>query len=94
MDTEKVKENVQKPYIWNRFFYMVILLIAFNLAKLILYSTMILQFASRLISTKKLDKLDPLAIELSHYLKNVMLYLTFNSEQKPFPFADWQESNK
>ena len=35
------------------------------------------------------DRLLRFGGELSDFLYQIFLYLTFNSEEKPFPFADW-----
>ena len=94
MDPEIVKENIQKPYIWTRFIHMIVLFVAFNITELVLYSIIILQFLSTLLTTKRFTNLDKLSSDLSHYAKNIMLYLSFNHDNRPFPFAEWTESIK
>ncbi|SMF20138.1 DUF4389 domain-containing protein [Pseudobacteriovorax antillogorgiicola] len=92
MDTEDIKENIQKPYVWTRLVHMVILFVAFRITELILYAIIILQFFMTMITGKRLENLDKLSSDLSHYMKNIMLYLSFNHDERPFPFSEWDQT--
>ena len=94
MDAENIKNNVQKSDTWVRGIHMVILFIALRITEIILYAIIIFQFGTTLFTGKKHVPLEKLSISLTHYIKNILLYLSFNSEQRPFPFAEWEESIK
>ena len=94
MDKEELKSNVSKPDIWVRGIHMLILFIALRISELILYGLIIFQYGMELITGGRNENLDKVAKNLSHYIKNIFLYLSFNEEQRPFPFAEWEDSIK
>lgn len=94
MDNDQIKNNVQKPDTWIRGLHMLILFIALRIAEIILYAMIIFQFGMTLFTGKRNQDLEKLSAKLSHYIKNVFLYLSFNTDARPFPFDEWDESIK
>ncbi len=94
MDTENIKNNVQKSGTWIRGLHMLLLFIALRITEIILYAMIIFQFGMTLFTGKKHEPLEKFSINLTHYIKNIFLYLSFNSDQRPFPFAEWDDSIK
>ncbi len=95
MNPEVIRENIRNPETWRRFFPMIVLFLIFHmLVQPILIGIMLLQFFSQLLFQKRLENLYAFSIDISNYSRNLWLYLTYNSEQKLFPFADWASSNR
>lgn len=88
-----VKENIKDSSIWLRGLFMLLFAVFFSIGRIILLVVVVVQFLFRLISGKLNQHLLDFGSSLSHYLHDVMLYLTFNTEQRPFPFSDWPESS-
>ena len=74
---------------WLRALYMVLFAFIYSFAEFVLAAVVILQFGFVLISGKKNAQLLAFGQNLSTFLYQVFLYLTYNSEEKPFPFATW-----
>ena len=93
MDKEELKSNVSKPDIWVRGIHMLILFIALRISELILYGLIIFQYGMELI-TGAGTKIWTRSLRIYLCIKNIFLYLSFNEEQRPFPFAEWEDSIK
>lgn len=67
------------------------LLFAFLLgvAKFVVFTVVILQFLIVLLTEAPNAQLLQLGESLSAYIYQIMLFLTFNSEKRPYPFSDW-----
>ena len=86
---EEVKENLKSRGTWLRLAYMVLFALLFYIAEIVLIVVALLQFAWKLLSGDTNARLTTLGEELGRYLYQIVRFLTFNSEEMPFPFADW-----
>jgi hypothetical protein len=86
-----IQENITRSSIWLRLVYMVILGIAFHVAEFVIWVVVVFQFLTSLFTGKPNDRLTRLGRNLAHYIKQVMVFLTFAGEEKPFPFAPWPD---
>jgi hypothetical protein len=86
-----IQENITRSGIWLRLVYMVVLGIAFHVAEFVIWVVVVFQFLTSLFTGKPNDRLTRLGRNLAHYIKQVMVFLTFAGEEKPFPFAPWPE---
>jgi hypothetical protein len=84
-----VKSHLKNRETWLRALYMALFAFIYSFAEFVLAGTVILQFGFVLISGKKNTQLLAFGQNLSTFLYQVFLYLTYNTEDKPFPFAAW-----
>lgn len=84
-----IKENLKETSTWLRALYMFLFLIINWVAKVIIGAVIFFQFLSVLITRSKNEKLLSLGQSLSTYIYQIMTYLTFNSEVRPYPIGDW-----
>jgi hypothetical protein len=89
-----LKDNVTSPAIWLRAVYMVVMAIAWTLAELVLAAVVLLQFLLRLFTGGPNANLLAFGRQLAAYAYNIFLFLTFNTEERPFPFCDWDASSR
>jgi hypothetical protein len=87
MNEEDLKKNVKDKDTWLRFVYLVLFGIAFYLSASILLVVSLVQFLAKLFSGSSFAGLAELGDGLASYLAQVTRYLTFASDDKPFPFA-------
>ncbi|MFT6221883.1 MAG: hypothetical protein ACJA0C_001291 [Candidatus Endobugula sp.] len=76
---------------WLRFVFMVLFAIVACVASYVVAVLIIIQFLFALITGKRESRLRMFGGGLSTYLFQILQYLTYNSEEKPFPFKDWPE---
>ncbi len=86
---EEVKDNLKSRGTWLRLAYMILFAVLFYLAEIVLVVVAVLQFLWKLFSAKTNPRLTSFGEELGRYLYQIVRFLTFNSEQMPFPLADW-----
>lgn len=79
---------------WLRFVFMVLFAIILGVASYVIAALVLLQFVWALVTGEGNDKLREFGSSLSQYIYQMLRFLTYNSEDKPFPFADWPESEK
>jgi hypothetical protein len=84
-----LKENVSNTNTWGRALFMILFGIIYSVAEVVLVAVIVIQFFFVLFTTEKNDRLLVFGKELSTFIYQVFLYQTFNTEEKPFPFADW-----
>jgi hypothetical protein len=87
-----IQENITRSSIWLRLVYMVVLGIAFYVAEFVIWVVVVFQFLSSLFTGEPNDRLTRLGRNLAHYIKQVVVFLTFAGEEKPFPFAPWPDA--
>jgi len=86
-----IKENVTRRSIWLRLVFMIVLIVAFNVAELITFAVVAFQFLSSLFTGQPNDLLTRFGRNLARYLQQITVYLTFATEEKPFPFTPWPD---
>ncbi|HCE09059.1 MAG TPA: DUF4389 domain-containing protein [Oxalobacteraceae bacterium] len=88
-----VNENsviaTNKRNLWTRALFMVLMAFVFQLCGTLLFIVAILQLAISLVSDGPNQRLRSFGRSLGHYLQQIALFLTFGSEDIPFPFNDW-----
>ena len=93
MDPE-LKENISNTNTWGRLVLMLLFGIIYSVAEIVLMAVVFIQFCFVLITNAKNPRLLRFGKEISQFIYQVFLFLTFNTEDKPFPFADWPSESK
>lgn len=86
---DDIKQNLKERKTWLRGLYMLMFLVFYSVAKVIVVAVIGFQFILTLVTGKTNDRLIKLGQSLSTYIYQVLLFLTFNSEQHPYPFGAW-----
>ncbi len=86
-----IKENVTRRSIWLRLVFMIVLSVAFNVAEFITFAVVAFQFLASLFTGQPNGRLARFGRNLARYLQQITVYLTFTTEEKPFPFTPWPD---
>ncbi|HKI75436.1 MAG TPA: DUF4389 domain-containing protein [Pseudomonadales bacterium] len=86
---DDIKASLTASESWARGVYMLLFAVAYWVAGTVLFAVTIIQFIFLLVGGRANDRLAELGDDLSVYYYQVIQFLTFNSEQKPFPFNPW-----
>ncbi|MFC1748827.1 DUF4389 domain-containing protein [Pseudomonadota bacterium] len=89
MNTDNNNIVAQPQTIWQRGLYMLLFAFLIGIAKVVAFSVVCLQFLLVLFSGKPNEQLLEFGKSLSIYTYQIMLFLTFNREEHPYPFTDW-----
>jgi hypothetical protein len=93
MNFKEVKQNILTASTWGRGLVMVLYAILFSITKLVLAAVVLFQFGSMLLTGRLNEALLGLGHSLSLYTYQIFLYLTYNSDTKPFPLSPWPKSS-
>ena len=77
---------------WFRFAFMLLFTIVLSVVSHVIGLLVILQFIFVLVAGKDNEKLRLLGSSFSTFIFQILQFLTYNSEEKPFPFSDWPDS--
>lgn len=89
MNEIKIKERVWSLDIWLRGLFTFLFMLVFGILYWMILGIMLFQFGSRLLTGDINQRLLDLSESLTLYTFQVVEYLTFNSEDKPFPFSSF-----
>ena len=91
--SSKAKEPLKDSNTWKRILYMLLFSFAYSMAEFVLVGIVVIQVFFKLITGSINDNLKILGKQIASYIYAVMLYLSFNTEEKPFPFSAWPDKD-
>lgn len=92
--SDEYVENLKKPSAWLRVLFMAGFVLALYVAGVILLVLMLAQILFSLITGEDNANLRRLGASLTLYVAQILQFLTYNREEKPFPFAQFSLSNE
>lgn len=72
-----------------RLAHIVLYVVAFELSRVVAYVVTIVQFVLHLFTGHANDRLRSFGGSLSRYLRQVTAFLTYESDERPYPFSPW-----
>jgi len=87
INEEDLKKHVKDKDTWLRFVYIVLFGIVFYVSAFITFLAAALQFFAKLFSGSSFEGISEFGDNLATWQSQVTRYLTFASDEKPFPFA-------
>jgi len=92
MSNEELKENLTSPNQWLRLVYMVLFAVLLEIAGFVMLAVIIAQFLFAIFTGSANDNLRRLGDQIATYIYQTLQFLIYNTEEKPFPFSEWPES--
>lgn len=86
---QNLKENLGHKGTWVRLAFMILFAVAFNVTEAVIVAVVIFQFLSKLVTGNTNERLREFGQNIGLYLRDIVAYLTYHTEEKPFPFAAW-----
>lgn len=87
-----VADNIKARSIWLRLFFMLVVTLLYSVSRVVVGAVVVVQFFWVLLTGETNQKLLSLGQSLATYTYQIVRYLTFNTQERPFPFdADWPE---
>ena len=83
------RENLADRSTWLRLLYMILFVVVFNIAEFVIGVIVVVQFLFKLLTGHALDRLGELGHSLASYVLEIIVFLTFASEDMPYPFGPW-----
>ena len=83
------KTHLTNPATWIRLGFMLVFTLLLMAGSLIISIIVVMQFALVLVTGSDNENLRNLGQGLGKWIYQAFMFLTFNSEEKPFPFDEW-----
>jgi hypothetical protein len=92
-ESSDLETNVKSRSTWLRLIFIIGFFVLYGISRVIVFAVVVLQFLWVLFSGETNSKLGGLGQSLATYTYQIVLYVTFNSDEKPFPFdREWPDS--
>lgn len=87
--TDETDTSDREENIWKRLLFMVLFAILYGVTDIVLITVALVQFGFVAITDQRNEFLLDFSSGLTQYIYQIVRYLTFKSEDKPFPFSPW-----
>ena len=85
-----LEENLKARSTWTRLLFMLVFVVLSAITEVVLCAVVVIQFVWRIAKGEPNEQLLELGQGLATYLFQIVRFLTFNTEELPFPFdGDW-----
>ena len=89
-DESPLAKNLKSKSIWMRLVFMLIIAFFYSISRIVVGAVIVAQFLWVLFTSETNIKLKLFGKSLATYTNEIILYLTFNTESRPYPFdLDW-----
>lgn len=86
-DAEPRERGFEQRKTWLRLFYMLVVVFLYSVSRVVTAAVIVLQFFWVLFTAEPNDRLTEFGQSLATYSYQIVRFLTYNSEDKPFPFS-------
>mgnify|MGYP001221510710 CR=1 FL=1 len=83
------REHIKRTSTWFRGLHIILFALLFNIAELVIGAVVLFQFLHALLSGKANKRLLTFGQSLSTYAYQILAYITYNSDHRPYPFGAW-----
>ncbi|NOQ65061.1 MAG: DUF4389 domain-containing protein [Methyloprofundus sp.] len=91
---EELNNNLKQVSTWKRIGFILIFAVIAGVVRTLIWVVVILQIIYALVTGNKNTHILGFGQKLVAYLYHVMLFMTFNTDQIPFPFSDWKKTEE
>jgi len=82
-------DNASRRETAVRILFVVLFALIYSVTEIVLWTLVILQFGFKLVTCETNSKLNTFSKSINRYIFEILQFITFNQDEKPFPFADW-----
>ena len=86
-----LKSNLKSESFWIRSIFMVLFFIVYRIVDILVLLVAICQWLYVLLTGDANASLSRFAGGLASYVAQIIQYLSYQTEEKPYPFSDWPQ---
>ena len=91
-EPSNLEKNVREKNTWLRLLFMIVMTVAWSIAVFITCAVVVVNFFYVLLTGKTNSRLTEFGQSLSTYLYQIVRFMTFNTESRPFPMdEEWPD---
>jgi hypothetical protein len=87
----EMKSSLTAADTWTRGLFMLLFVVIYSVAEFVLGAVVFFQFIHVLATREINERLREFTTDVSVFIYQILQFLTFNSEVKPYPFAPWPD---
>jgi len=87
----ELKQHLSAQETWVRGLYILLFAVILAITRVVLWAVVVLQFLLVLFTGEPHARLQSFGASLAAFIYQAVVYVTFNSEERPFPFSAWPE---
>ena len=87
--TDDVKKHVKSKSTWTRLIYLILYAIIYRVAAIVLFAITVIQFIKALLTGSPFEELQSFGGSLAEYNRQIVAFLSYQSDEKPFPVGPW-----
>ncbi len=88
-----IRDSLLSIDTWVRALYIVLFWILLSLVSWVLGAVVVVQFLIVLFTGERNAQLVKFGVNLGEYLKEIVEFVSFADDEKPFPFSDFPDSS-
>jgi len=85
----ELKQRLTAGTTWMRGLYIVIFAVIFGVTEVVLWAVVVFQFLLALFRGEANARLLTFCLSLAAFIYQMVAFMTFSSDEKPFPFGPW-----
>ena len=85
----ELPDNLKEKSTWLRLLFMILFVALWSISRIVVLAVVVLQFFWVLLTGGTNTRLTAFGMGLATYSFQIIAFLTYNTEEHPFPFADW-----
>ena len=86
-------DQIKITPVWNRIIFVVIFWIVFYITQLVVAAVVVAQCIFSIATNHPNKQLMTFGDSLGKYIHDILRYVTFNSDKRPFPFSDFPKAD-
>ena len=86
---DDLKENLTASETWIRGFFILLFVFLLVIARVVTGAVVVIQFLFTVFSGQTNENLRFFGASLASFIYQTLRFITYNSDDKPFPFAPW-----
>jgi hypothetical protein len=86
---ENSESPTNKRNIWIRGLFMLLMALAYHVSGTVMFAVSLIQFLIVLVNGEPNARMASFGRSLARYYRQIVNFLTFATEEIPFPFNDW-----
>ena len=83
------KDSLKSESFWLRSLFMLLFIVVYRIVDLVVLLVTISQWVYVLLTGDANASLSRFARGLANYVSQIIRFLSYSTEEKPFPFSDW-----
>jgi hypothetical protein len=94
MNNKSVKPAYKQDAHWLRVVYNIMFYVIYKIVDLVVLAVLIIQLVISTFADSPNQQLQDFGKALSLYVKQIVAFISFASDEKPYPFSDWPSKKR